>query len=70
MDRIERVQCVLEGRLPDRPPVSFWHHLDPDQFCGRAAVDAHVAHVDAYPYPDAHFDSFTHIRNEHTCALT
>lgn len=48
MDRIERVQTVLEGRLPDRPPVSFWHHLNPDQFCGRAAAQAHVAHVDAY----------------------
>ncbi len=48
MDRIERVQCVLEGRRPDRAPVSFWHHFAPDQVCGAAALRAHLDHVERY----------------------
>lgn len=48
MNSIERVQCVLEGRIPDRPPFSFWHHFLPDEFCGPAAVQAHVSHLDTY----------------------
>ncbi|MFQ5430799.1 MAG: uroporphyrinogen decarboxylase family protein [Phycisphaerae bacterium] len=48
MDRIERVLSVMEGRRPDRPPVSFWHHFPPDQVCGRAAVTAHLDHVEAF----------------------
>jgi uroporphyrinogen decarboxylase len=45
---VERVQCVLQGRRPDRPPVSFWHHFPAAQVCGRAAVDAHLAHLNAF----------------------
>ena len=29
MNKIERVMAVVEGRRPDRPPVSFWYHFDP-----------------------------------------
>lgn len=48
MDRVERVQCVLDGRPPDRAPVSFWHHFPPDQVFGRPALDAHLRHVETY----------------------
>lgn len=48
MDKVERVLCVVEGRRPDRPPVSFWHHFPPEKFFGDAAVAAHVAHVEAH----------------------
>ena len=48
MNRIERLQCVLDGRVPDRPPVSFWHHFSPNEFCGPAAVKSHVAHLERY----------------------
>ncbi len=47
-DHIERVSAVLEGRQPDRPPVSFWHHFDTHQRCGPAAVQAHLDHVRTY----------------------
>ncbi len=45
MNRVERVMSVLEGRMPDRPPVSFWYHFPPHQVSGRAAIDAHLQHV-------------------------
>ncbi|MCZ6699565.1 MAG: hypothetical protein O7D94_11585 [Planctomycetota bacterium] len=48
MGPIERVKCVLEGRKPDRPPISFWYHFPPDQACGPAAVKAHVDHLEAF----------------------
>jgi len=48
MDRIERVVSVIEGRRPDRTPVSFWHHFSADQVSGPAAVAAHLSHVEAY----------------------
>ena len=48
MNAVERVQAVLAGRKPDRPPVSFWHHFQPDQYCGAAAVRAHLEHFEAY----------------------
>ncbi len=48
MDRIERVSSVIEGRRPDRTPVSFWHHFSADQVSGPAAVAAHLAHVETY----------------------
>lgn len=48
MDPVERVQRVLAGRQPDRPPVSFWHHLPPDQVYGPPAVQAHLAYLDAF----------------------
>jgi len=48
MDKVERVFRVIEGRRPDRVPVSFWHHFADDQVCGSAAVAAHVDHVKAF----------------------
>jgi len=48
MNKIERVDAVLEGRRPDRAPVSFWHHFGPEEAAGPKAVEAHVRHVDTY----------------------
>ncbi len=48
MDRIERVLSVIEGRQPDRTPVSFWHHFSAEQVSGPEAVAAHLSHVEAY----------------------
>jgi uroporphyrinogen decarboxylase len=48
MNKIQRVTAVLEGRTPDRPPVSFWYHFPADQVSGPAAVEAHLRHVETY----------------------
>ena len=48
MGSAERVQAVLAGEKPDRPPVGFWHHFPPNAVCGRAAVDAHLDHLNRY----------------------
>jgi uroporphyrinogen decarboxylase len=48
MNSKDRVLSVLNGRKPDRPPVSFWHHFGPDEFRGQSAVDAHVRHFEMY----------------------
>jgi uroporphyrinogen decarboxylase len=48
MTKIERVQAVLQGRQPDRPPVSFWCHFPHDQVTGRAAIEAHLAHLSRF----------------------
>jgi uroporphyrinogen decarboxylase len=48
MNKIERVQAVIDGRRPDRPPFSFWHHFAPDELAGARAVEAHVRNVEAY----------------------
>lgn len=48
MNKIERVTAVLEGRQPDRPPISFWHHFAPGCAAGPAAVEAHVRHMETY----------------------
>jgi uroporphyrinogen decarboxylase len=64
VDPIERVQAVLAGQHPDRPPVSFWCHFAQDRVCGPAAVEAHIAHQQSFdldflkvmndnPYPSA-----------------
>jgi len=45
---IQRVRDVLEGRHPDSPPVSFWYHFRADQVAGRAAVEAHLAHLQRF----------------------
>ena len=44
----QRVQAVLKGQMPDRPPVCFWHHFPANQVCGAAAVEAHVGHLRRY----------------------
>jgi len=48
MNKVERVSAVLEGRQPDRPPVSFWYHFPADCVSGRRAVEAHVRHIETY----------------------
>jgi len=48
MDKKERLNSVLAGRMPDRPPVSFWHHFGPDEAFGARASDAHARHVERY----------------------
>jgi uroporphyrinogen decarboxylase len=48
MNKIERLNAVLEGRWPDRPPVSFWYHFGPNCAAGKAAVEAHVRHMETY----------------------
>lgn len=48
MNKIQRVTAVLEGRKPDRPPVSFWYHFPADCAAGARAVEAHVRHVETY----------------------
>lgn len=48
MTPVQRLQCVLEDRLPDRPPVCFWHHFPPEQAFGEAAVRAHLQHLRTY----------------------
>jgi uroporphyrinogen decarboxylase len=48
MDKVERVKAVIEGRQPDHPPFSCWHHFRAGQAAGSAALEAHVRHVEAY----------------------
>lgn len=48
MDKIQRVTAVIEGRQPDRPPLSFWYHFGPSALAGSPAVEAHVRHVETY----------------------
>ncbi len=48
MTRIDRVKTVLQGRRPDRPPVSFWHHFAPEQSAGPPAIEAHLAHLSRF----------------------
>ncbi len=48
MNKIERLNAVLESRQPDRPPVSFWYHFTADCAAGEAAVHAHVRHMETY----------------------
>ncbi len=48
MNKIERVTAVIEGRRPDRPPVSFWYHFPAECAAGPRAVEAHVRHLETY----------------------
>jgi len=48
MDKIQRVTAVLDGRPPDRPPVSFWYHFPAGQVSGPLAVEAHLRHIETY----------------------
>ncbi len=48
MNKMERVKAVLEGRQPDRPPVSFWYHFGADCVAGPRAVEVHTRHVETY----------------------
>jgi len=48
MTPVQRIEAVLAGRQPDRPPFSFWHHFPADQHHGPAAVQAHIDHLHHY----------------------
>ena len=48
MTSIERIDAVLTGRKPDRPPFSFWYHFPHDQVAGTGAVSAHLDQLDCY----------------------
>jgi uroporphyrinogen decarboxylase len=48
MNKIERLDAVIQGRRPDRPPVSFWYHFPAACASGKAAVEAHVRHMETY----------------------
>ena len=48
MNKIERLNVVLEGGRPDRLPVSFWYHFPAECAAGEAAVNAHVQHMEKY----------------------
>jgi uroporphyrinogen decarboxylase len=48
MTPIQRVDAVLAGRQPDRPPFSFWYHFPHDQVAGPRAVSAHLEQLNHY----------------------
>jgi uroporphyrinogen decarboxylase len=48
MTQMERVDAVLAGRKPDRPPFSFWYHFPHDQVKGTGAVSAHLDQLNRY----------------------
>lgn len=59
MNKIQRIQTVLRGELPDHVPASFWFHFPKEQAHGRASVDAHLKY-----FREANLD-FLKIMNEH-----
>lgn len=59
MTKRQRVEAVIRGDQPDRTPVSFWHHFEPDQITGQAALDAHLRHI------EAHDLDFLKVMNDH-----
>ena len=48
MTPTERVNAVLAGRKPDRPPFSFWYHFPHDQVAGAGAISAHLDQLNRY----------------------
>jgi uroporphyrinogen decarboxylase len=48
MTPTERIEAVLRGQKPDRPPFSFWYHFPPDAASGERAVQAHLDHLETY----------------------
>jgi len=59
MDKIQRVEAVLKGEIPDAVPASFWFHFPEAQAHGKAMVKAHLDY-----YRRADLD-FLKIMNEH-----
>jgi len=60
MNKIERMRAVLNGKIPDRIPVSFWLHFSPKgKVRGKESVKAHLNY-----YRDSGID-FLKIMNEH-----
>ena len=59
MTKIERVTAVIQGRRPDRAPVSFWHHFPRGQHTGAAAVQTHLDHLQRFDL------DFLKVMNDH-----
>jgi uroporphyrinogen decarboxylase len=59
MTKRERVQSVIRGEQPDHPPVSFWHHFEPSECTGQAALDAHLRHFERFDL------DFLKVMNDH-----
>ncbi len=59
MTKRSRVEAVLAGSRPDRPPVSFWHHFAPPGHTGQPAVEAHLRHLEAFDL------DFLKVMNDH-----
>ena len=59
MTKRQRVEAVIRGHQPDRPPASFWHHFGPTRITGQAALDAHLEHVETYDL------DFLKVMNDH-----
>ena len=47
MNREERIRAVLEGKQPDRVPVSVWMHMSEYDQDSRSLAEAMVAFNDA-----------------------
>ena len=50
MNREERIRAVLEGKQPDRVPVSVWMHLSEYDQDSRSLAEAMVAFNEKYDY--------------------
>ena len=59
MNKIERMNAVLAGGIPDRVPASFWFHFPREKAVGKKSVQAHLDY-----YRRADLD-FLKIMNEH-----
>jgi len=59
MTKRERVEAVIAGKRPDRTPVSFWYHFEPNQVGGQAALDAHLHHLERFDL------DFLKVMNDH-----
>jgi uroporphyrinogen decarboxylase len=59
MTKRQRVGAVLRGERPDCPPVSCWHHFEPHQITGQAALDAHLRFLETYDL------DFLKVMNDH-----
>jgi len=47
MNKIERIDAVLNGEKPDRIPASFWFHFPSEKKAGEAMAEAHIEYYQA-----------------------
>jgi len=59
MDKIDRMKTVLDGKIADRVPASFWFHFPKEKAHGKETVKAHLEY-----YRRVNLD-FLKIMNEH-----
>jgi len=50
MNKIERMDAVLAGREPDRPPVSLWYHFGNQHLPGKKYADIALDWFDHYDF--------------------